>query len=104
MYFHKSPHLLIGWSGAANQDGLMWVPLSWIFEYWIGLNNVHALAGNNRIAFRRARSGTLVSERTSLPKRLLLDLNHAYPNRPALPLREFQTRLLRCYFRLEWFR
>ena len=41
-------------------------------------NNVHALAGNNRIAFRRARSGTLVSEGASLPKRLLLDLNHAH--------------------------
>ena len=39
-----------------------------------------------------------------VPLRLLLNPNHTHSNRSAFPLREFQTRLLRCCFRLEWLR
>ncbi len=46
---------------------------------------------------RRGRS----TSRASLLDRLLLDPNHTHRNRPPLPLREFQTRLLRLCFRLE---
>src|SRR5258705_4066380 len=36
-----------------------------------------------------------------VPDRLLLDSNHAHRNLSPVPLREFQTRPLRLFFRLE---
>lgn len=51
-----------------------------------------------------AEEEDLHRSRNSLTDRLLLDPDHAYPNRSALPLREFQACLLGCCFRLKGLR